>query len=1112
MAAEPKGASPVGENDWAAFISEASRTADDLEKRVGVLELYKQATTAEPGSVKLWLAYCEYFHSLHVACQTQSAPSWTPDEIMLGREAFSFDQNLDLWQSAYEEIRLCIGDSHLLWDRWIEVEMEQLSKSRTREGIERITMLYRDRLRTPHITWDETSQRFSSFLSEYSRNNWEATMKEVTENAQEAKAVVDARQRFEFPLQKAARENNVDEERRIMKEYLAWEIAQGRKKGDQSATVPRCQALFARALAGVLTKDETTWLDYIAYLSSNMVPGQTISSLLGHLQRAVDHCPWSGPLWSRYILAAEEAGLSFDDIEQVKHSATNNPQLYRDGLASLLEMYVAWCGYLKRIAINPNAPEEAVDVADVGLPAALESVEVLGTRLYGSEYQGDPDFRLERIYIHYLTEKKGEIEDARTQWELLAKKPLYADKYDFWRAYYLWEMQVFRMPGQARSRSASGSSLSGGPVSATTPDKATAVLGRGVNRKTLDWPERAISVYLQHCNDYEQPHTIRRVRDNVHKIRIVVAKRREREAQEAAAVYAYQTQAQAEAEAEVQEGAGAEADANGNGLTADVEMQEDAQTVPDSPAGTKRKRADTVDEGEMATKRPKAVGTNGEAAAAATMKETNETEGPKRDREHTSVLITNLPLDVTQTALKKYLKDFGRIQNITLVRENETDSSTALVEFEDIMDAQDCIKFRDNKYFNESQIRVTSGAGLTLFVTNFPPAADDHYLLELFKDCGEILSIRWPSLKYNTRRRFCYVSFRDREGAARGTKLDGRLLDERYRLEVKVSDPSRRKRRTDAVSEKREVFVGNLDTALKEAEVRDIFGKYGTVLRVSFVGGRDGRGVVPSGFVEYEDPEAAAKAVEELHNTKVRSRVIIVQLAKAKTKITAKIDNSDAHGGGAPDRPTSPTSKKASMGVPEGAMSPPDISTIAPVPDLPPGAAQSIYENPSIPRKVAIMNLPDTVNEARVAALAGEVGEVEKLVLQPGKGSAVVTFVEEAAAGKAMLALDGRVFEGRRISTGGMKELAKYAGRDDAAQGRGGSSKGEAGKAKGKGGGGRLAPVNVRRPVLGRGGKRGLAKPVVASGGGGSAKEEKGGGGGGGKSNADFKAMFLGGK
>lgn len=1089
-------APPVGEDNWVAYISEAARTADDLEKRVRVIELYKQAISAEPGSVKLWLAYCEYFHSLHVACQSPAPPSWTAEEVAMGGEVFSLDQDLDLWQAAYEDIRLRIGDSHVLWDRWIEVEMEQLARTGTREGVERITLLYRDRLTTPHLTWDETSQRFSSFLSEYNRNSWEATMKEVTEKAQHAKAVVEARQRFEFPLQKAAREGNVEEERRVMKEYLGWEIAQSRRKGDSSA-VPRCRSLFARALAGVLTQDDSAWLDYIAYLSANLPAAQTASSLLSPLQRAVDHCPWSGPLWSRYILAAEEAGLSFDDVEKVKHSATNNPQLYRDGLASLLEMYVAWCGYLRRIAMDPNASEEAVDVADVGLPAALESVEVLGKRLYGTEYQGDPDFRLERIYIHYLTEKKGAIDDARVQWELLSRKPLYADKYDFWRAYYLWEMQVFHMTGTPRSRSVSGSSGSGAAAAARTPEKASAVLGRAVNRKTLDWPERAIAVYLQHCNDYEPPHTIRKVRDNVHKVRIGVAKRREREAQEAAEAYAYQAQIQA--------------------ASADGEAQAVEAQAAGSPAGAKRKRADTSDEGETANKRPKGADTNGEAQGPF---KGSEADGIKRDREHTSVLMTNLPADTTQTALKKYLKDFGRIQSITLAREEDSKSSTALVEFEDIVDAEDCVKFRDNKYFGESQIRVKSGEGLTLFVTNYPPAANDKYIRELFKASGDVLSIRWPSLKYNTRRRFCYVSFRDQESAARATKLDGCLLEGKYKLEVKMSDPARRKKRSDAVSQKREVYVGNLDPVLKEADIADVFGKYGSVARINFVGGRAGEPrAVSSAFVEYERAEEAERAIKELHNTKLKSRIVEVSLAKPKPKVSAKILNPDAPTSGSASKPKSDTD--VSMG---GVSSPPPEVTASSVPHDPPVPAR-LYDNPAIKRKVAVMNLPDTVNEARVAELAAEVGTVEKLVLQPRKGSAVITFVEEAAAGKAMMALDGRWWEGRQLRTGGLQELAKYTGRDPA-QGRKGSGD-ESGKKKGekgeedkgrKEGGSALAPVNIRRPVLGRGGKRGLARPLGqvppkhegASEGDKEGSAEKGQGSG--KTNADFKAMFLGGK
>ena len=39
---------PVGEDGWLALVDEASRTAGDLEQRVGVVELYKRAIAAEP--------------------------------------------------------------------------------------------------------------------------------------------------------------------------------------------------------------------------------------------------------------------------------------------------------------------------------------------------------------------------------------------------------------------------------------------------------------------------------------------------------------------------------------------------------------------------------------------------------------------------------------------------------------------------------------------------------------------------------------------------------------------------------------------------------------------------------------------------------------------------------------------------------------------------------------------------------------------------------------------------------------------------------------------------------------------------------------------------------
>lgn len=93
---------------------------------------------------------------------------------------------------------------------------------------------------------------------------------------------------------------------------------------------------------------------------------------------------------------------------------------------------------------------------------------------------------------------------------------------------------------------------------------------------------------------------------------------------------------------------------------------------------------------------------------------------------------------------------------------------------------------------------------------------------------GEIVDVRFPSLLYNTHRRFCYVQFADADQAAAATELDGKALAGNHRLVVKVSDPSIRHDRTGAVHEEREVYLGNLDWAASDQEIQDLLEQHGT--------------------------------------------------------------------------------------------------------------------------------------------------------------------------------------------------------------------------------------------------------------------------------------------
>lgn len=969
-APSPPPAPPVGEENWLDYIDQHKRRAHDIESRIQTLELYKKAATLENGSLRLWLAYCEYFWSLYQSCQRpghNGLATWKPEELPTARDIFSLDSALRLWQEGHDATQYRLGDSHELWNRWIGKEMELLAFARTAEGVKRITHLFRNRLVIPHRTWSETSQAFSMFLNEYNQSAWESAMKEITTRSQPARELYEERDSYELKLARAVQQGDEDAHKAAFKDYLQFEMeSTSQKTKNPRIAIQIAMALFSRALTGILARDDATWTDYAVFVSQlynrfnspesrdpDML--QILPSSPTILQGAVSHCPWSGQLWARYILSCEEAGLSFSSIERIKHAATDSSQLDRDGMVGVVDMYAAWCGYLKRSALDPAATEEMTDLADSGLLAALEAVQVWGERRFGNAYVGDPNFRLERILIIYLTEKHGAVDEARFQWLRLAEKPLYATSYNFWLQFYAWELSVFHSEKAKNSSPTPGQAI---PPKLKVPSKATEALQRAAERKDMDWPERILDVYLQHCNDHETPEALRSAYDLVHRVKRQVEQRRQ---DEAAAVAAYTAAAQ-------------------------------EKEAADSPsAAAKRKRDDATPDRSGANKRPRndddasAKGDEGAAASA-----------PKRDREHTTVMVTNLPADTTQTRVRQYFREYGHVNGLVLKKVDSERSAAALVEFRSPEDATSAL-LRDGKYYGEKVIGVKPGDLLTLFVTNYPPTADEDFIRRLFKDCGEIFDVRWPSLKFNTHRRFCYVSFRDEEAAKKATALDGKDLQGKYKLSVKYSDPARKKAREGATSEGREVKVANLPMDADEGSIKEVFGKMGTVQAVRVLKNLAGRSK-GMGFVVYETKEEADKAVAELNGVKLKNNIVTVEPTKATNF------KPQAHNAASP-RPDA-----------EG-----DVAMAE-------GEGKSGREDREL-RTFALLGIPDTVNDTRVRVLvekhAGEGAVVSKVVLRPDHGGAIVEMADHASAGRAQLGLDRAEIDGGTIRTGTVAELFK---------------------------------------------------------------------------------------
>lgn len=77
-------------------------------------------------------------------------------------------------------------------------------------------------------------------------------------------------------------------------------------------------------------------------------------------------------------------------------------------------------------------------------------------------------------------------------------------------------------------------------------------------------------------------------------------------------------------------------------------------------------------------------------------------------------------------------------------------------------------------------------------------------------------------------------------------------------------------------------------------------------------------------------------------------------------------------------------------------------------------------------RTLALLNIPDTVNDARIRAIVEPYGPLVKVVLRPDHQGAIVEFKAVQDAGKAALGLEGlEIASGRKIGVGSVNEMLK---------------------------------------------------------------------------------------
>ncbi|CDO70855.1 hypothetical protein BN946_scf184801.g48 [Trametes cinnabarina] len=714
--------------------------------------------------------------------------------------------------------------SQLLFDIQRDWELERLQNA-TGEERERLaaiveTMLL-ERLQQPHANYEETFQAYSSFTTNYRpHDQYESLLVKASKLRSRAVKGFQLREELEASL---ARSNF------SLEGYAYYIAAERRRKNPESFVL---KGLYERAAAeadkrrfagevGAEVALRSFWTGYVDFLRQQDAEDDEQSLVY---RRGLRSVPVSGELYARYmrflerLLVSEEAAAQ---IQAVYEKAQSVRPLLNE-VEQIVPLTIARAGFEKRRIEAGKADEQGFDHL---VQILMDGI----SRVRKASKTGDPRLRLEK-YLSAICLDLADLQaNALVLWEDTAKH--YKNSYLAWTSYTDVLIQQ-HMHEDARK------------------------VFRDIASKNLDWSEAVWEAWIT----FEQLHgTVEEINDaldRVERAQIQVNARRAKEAEKAqiaAAQLIAETQATAVSVAEA--------------------------TVPTQVGATAEPAAMEVDSGataEAGSKRKAEVEGTPESSKKARVEQPVKL---KRDRENCTVFVADLPAGTQEDELAALFKDCGSIREIKITQ--LPNSLVATVEFME-RDSVPAALTKDKKRIREQEIAVHLAWRSTLYVTNFPEDADDTFIRTLFGKYGEIFDVRWPSKKFKSTRRFCYVQYTTPASAEAALELHGTDMGEGRKLAVYISDPERRKERTDSDADEREVYVAGLSKLVTKEDLENLFKTYGTVKDVRMILDDKGR-FKGFAFVEFET-EQEARAALAANNHELKKRRMAVTLADSRVR------------------------------------------------------------------------------------------------------------------------------------------------------------------------------------------------------------------------------------
>ncbi|GLJ36767.1 hypothetical protein SUGI_0740600 [Cryptomeria japonica] len=268
--------------------------------------------------------------------------------------------------------------------------------------------------------------------------------------------------------------------------------------------------------------------------------------------------------------------------------------------------------------------------------------------------------------------------------------------------------------------------------------------------------------------------------------------------------------------------------------------------------------------------------------------------GQQQAGNNSSLYVGDLEPNVTDGQLYELFQQIAPVTSVRVCRDVTTKTSLgyAYVNYGSAENAGKAIEALNFTPINGKPIRIMyshrdpsirkSGAA-NIFIKNLDKAIDNKALHDTFSNFGPILSCKIATDASGQSKGYGFVQFEQDDAAQNAIeKLNGMLLNGK---QVFVGPFMRKQEREQANGKVKfnNVFVKNLSESTTDEDLKRSFGEYGSITSVVVMRDSEGKSRC-FGFVNFENADDAANAVEFLNGKKVEDKEWYVGKAQKKSE------------------------------------------------------------------------------------------------------------------------------------------------------------------------------------------------------------------------------------